>query len=613
MDQVLNSQVPLTAQQPKRVVNVEMFRAGPQISSTGQKMMFSEDDLDQVVGSYDPATHEAPLIIGHDQEDGTPALGWVRGLWRKGKELWGKVELTPKAEQLIKDGVFKKVSSSFYLPDAETNPTPGSLSLRHLGLVSIPAVKGLTAFAEGLAGQETVTITPSEWGSSISFKETSETKPTMARKKNATSPISVDHADGGPMTVHINIGSGQSKPNLYDGDGNRISETGAPADYDMDYGDMDADPEMVDPNQQDQPGPGMSDMDPTHAPMGESPQGEDEDYVEGPDGDNMGTEDDGSAKPVAEHQTVPGSGGGGTPPTDSEDISGDVEGDDKVASQLASQYTEEQLIKALYSKTSTASMMEGMSYSECGEDDDEKEDYSESDDDENQPSREKEEEKGGMFGENEEDEEDEDEDEDEKDDDEWGGKSDHAECGGVDANPAPMTAGTKPGGKSVSEAATGSRSYSEPAVRDRGLQARVAELEEELARQKKLMREKEITDFAESVYDTGRLTAQIVPPSDLVRFMETLNSKNTVNFSEAGKTSQYDFFKSMLENLPAMVSFEEVATKTSAPAKKSAPKPTVDGYVYDPRTSDLHAQALEYSESKGVTYEIALRNVLSEN
>jgi hypothetical protein len=602
MDQVLNSQVPLTAQQPRRVVNVEMFRAGPQISSTGQKMMFSEDDLDQVVGSYDPATHEAPLIIGHDQEDGTPALGWVRGLWRKGKELWGKVELTPKAEQLIKDGVFKKVSSSFYLPDAETNPTPGSLSLRHLGLVSIPAVKGLTAFAESLAGQETVTITPSEWGSSISFKETSETKPTMARKKNATSPISVDHADGGPMTVHINIGSGQSKPNLYDGDGNRISETGAPADYDMDYGDMGTDPAMVDLDQQGQPG--MSDMDPTHAPMGEFPQDEDEDYVEGPDGDNMGTEDDGSAKPVAEHQTVPGSGGGGTPPTDSEDISGDVEGDDKVASQLASQYTEEQLIKALYSKTNTASMMEGMSYSEC-DDDEDTVDSAEEDPTREEDEEESEKDKESQFGE--------DEEEKDEDDDEWGGKSDHAECGGVDANPAPMTAGTKPGGKSVSEAATGSRSYSEPAVRDRGLQARVAELEEELARQKKLMREKEITDFAESVYDTGRLTAQIVPPSDLVRFMETLNSKNTVNFSEAGKTSQYDFFKSMLENLPAMVSFEEVATKTSAPAKKSAPKPTVDGYVYDPRTSDLHAQALEYSESKGVTYEIALRNVLSEN
>ncbi len=121
---VLNSNEPLSSQKPKKVVHIEMFKAGPQISSTGQKMMFTEEDLDQVVGTYSPEQHEAPLIIGHDQTDSTPALGWVKDLWRKGKKLWGKVELTPKAEQLIKDGVFKKVSSSFYLPEAETNPHP---------------------------------------------------------------------------------------------------------------------------------------------------------------------------------------------------------------------------------------------------------------------------------------------------------------------------------------------------------------------------------------------------------------------------------------------------------------------------------------------------------
>ena len=102
-EQVLNSNEPLTSQQKKKSVHIEMFRAGPQISSTGQKLMFTEEDLDQVVGTYSPEQHEAPLIIGHDQTDSTPSLGWVKDLWRKGKKLWGKVELTPKAEQLIKD------------------------------------------------------------------------------------------------------------------------------------------------------------------------------------------------------------------------------------------------------------------------------------------------------------------------------------------------------------------------------------------------------------------------------------------------------------------------------------------------------------------------------
>jgi hypothetical protein len=145
------------------------------------------------------------------------------------------------------------------------------------------------------------------------------------------------------------------------------------------------------------------------------------------------------------------------------------------------------------------------------------------------------------------------------------------------------------------------------------LQTRVAELEEELARQKKLMREKEISDFCETLYDGGRLTQQIVAKTDLVRFMETLNNKNSVNFSETGKASQFDFFKGILENLPSMVSFEEFATPASAPKGRNQPTPSADGYVYDPSTADLHAQALEYAESKGVDYTFALKAILSES
>jgi Mu-like prophage I protein len=171
-EQILNKEEPLSSQDPKKIIYVEMFRAGPQISSTGQKMVFTESDLEQIISTYKPESHEAPLIIGHDQDDGTPALGWVKDVWRKGKELWGKVELTPKAEKLIRDGVFKKVSSSFYLPDADTNPTPGKLALRHLGLVSIPAVKGLSAFSEQIREEKIFTSTPSEGSLLFRLKKT---------------------------------------------------------------------------------------------------------------------------------------------------------------------------------------------------------------------------------------------------------------------------------------------------------------------------------------------------------------------------------------------------------------------------------------------------------
>ena len=640
-DPVLNSKEPLSSQQPKKVVFIEMFRAGPQISSTGQKLVFTEADLDQLAGSYDPVRHEAPLIIGHDQQDDTPALGWVRKVWRKGKELWGKVELTPKAEQLIKDGVFKKVSSSFYLPEAETNPTPGKLSLRHLGLVSIPAVKGLTAFSES-SERETITITPSKGESSISFKEHLGKNQTMARKKtkpetSASVASVVEHAENGGMTVNINIGGqGKSKPNVYDDSGNQISETGAPAEYDMDYGmesDMDMDPAMStadDSDSSDDLGleedadedPSMDpSADPSADPMAADPAA---------DPMSPGTDDPGASAPQ--------DGGG----METDDISGDMEDSDQKIAKLASEYEIEELIKALALKTDATSMMEGdgMSYGEMpeglkkaieakkeGKKPDEEEDTKEEKDSEDMGETVKEGEKPSDAGsppcedvsgaeepkgkpvyaeeEAKEEKEKEEEEEEEVADNGEGCKTYEEE-----------TDEEKKKKETASKEATGTLDHSERAMGVQGqnnLHARVAELEEELARQKKLMREKEISDFCETLYSEGKLTGQIVSKTDLVRFMETLNNKNSVNFSETGKASQFDFFRGILGNLPSMVSFEEFATPNSAPKGRKTPTPTVDGYVYDPATTELHAQALEYSEQKGVEYTVALKAILSNS
>jgi hypothetical protein len=513
LEEVLNADSPLTEQQPKRTVYIELFRSGPQISSSGQKMVFADEDLDQVVTSYNPNKHEAPLIIGHDQDDGTPALGWVREVWRKGKSLWGKVELTPKAERLIRDGVFKKVSSSFYLPEADTNPTPGQLALRHLGLVSIPAVKGLTAFAE-THPEGSITITPRE--SSISFQET---LPTMAKRKTeAPETKVVDHADGRGMTINVNINGMKST----DEEGQAIEETGAPAPYDAEYGD------------------GMMPM--MNQGMDVPPEGmRSLSMVEGPDGEEMGDEDGGEAPPVDADGAGPDGMEGEMPAEDgdmepgAEDDVDDMSGDDdeQVAADLASQYTEEQLIMALYQ------LAQGSQ--EMGE---------------------------GMMP----------------------GYEEYEDEKVVTSEPE-------------------TTDFAEPDP----LAAKVAELEEELASQRRLMRQKEITDFCEKLYEGGKLTEQIVPISDLSRFMETLNPKNNVNFSEAGKATQFDFMKSMLEKLPAMVTFSEVATPASAPKKPKAPKPNADGYVYDQRSAEVHAKAVEYSEANGTDYMSALKLVLEED
>lgn len=518
---VLNADTPLTEQQPKRTVYIELFRSGPQISSSGQKMMFADEDLDQVVSGYNPTTHEAPLIIGHDQDDGTPALGWVREVWRKGKSLWGKVELTPKAERLIRDGVFKKVSSSFYLPDADTNPTPGQLALRHLGLVSIPAVKGLTAFAENHP-EGSITITPRE--SSISFQET---LPTMAKRKTEAPAETkvVDHADGRGMTINVNINGVKG----VDEEGEMVQETGAAAPYDMEYGDGMG----MDPNR---------DMATPRPMVDEGMMGATTSMVEGPDGEEMGDEDGGEGAPVDDSGAGPDGmegedEGGEMPPAGDGDDVDDMSGsdDEAVAADLASQYTEEQLIMALYQ------LAQGSQ--EMGE--------------------------GGMMGYSE-------------------AEADESATVTVE-----------------------STDFSESQSPD-PLAVKVAELEEELAAQRRLMRQKEITDFCEKLYDDGKLTEQVAPISDMVRFMETLNSKNNVNFSEAGKATQFDFMRNVLTNLPAMVSFNEVATPASAPKKPKAPTPSADGYVYDERNAEIHAKAVDYSEKNGTDYMSALKLVLND-
>lgn len=500
---ILNGNGPLTEAQPKRAVYIEMFKAGPQISSAGQKMVFSEEDLDQVVNSYNPSKHEAPLIIGHEQDDSTPALGWVREVWRKGKSLWGKIELTPKAERLIRDGVFKKVSSSFYLPDADTNPVPGSLHLRHLGLVSIPAVKGLTAFSE-LIPEGSITITSRE--SSISFQET---LPTMAKRKTEASPQVVDHADGKGMTINVNINGlkteADTEPTVVEETGFESQNSGPAAPYEAQYAD-DGLPGA--------PVPGMAD-----------PSLQRMDMVEGPDGKEMGDEDGGEGDPIPPSGEGPDGMEGEQDDMDVDDVSGDD--DEAVASDLASKYTEEQLIMALYQLANSGNE------SDMGE---------------------------GYMG--------------------------------------------------YSEDESDSVSFSE----EDPMAERVAQLEEELAAQRRMMRQREISDFCEKLYDQGKLTEAVIPSNDLVRFMETLNAKNTVNFSETGKSSQFDFMKSMLENLPSMVNFNEVATQASAPPKKrKVGKPAADGYVFDERNAEIHAKAVEYSEANGVDYMSAVRLVISES
>lgn len=134
---------------------VEVFRAGRHTDSAGHAREWREEDLDEIVSRYDPARHEAPVVVGHPT-DNAPAFGWVESLKREGKTLLAKFrEVMPEFEEMVKAGRYKKRSISLY-PD---------LTLRHVGFLGAmpPAVKGL-ADIRFSADDQAVTIDFSDDG-----------------------------------------------------------------------------------------------------------------------------------------------------------------------------------------------------------------------------------------------------------------------------------------------------------------------------------------------------------------------------------------------------------------------------------------------------------------
>ncbi|QHN04419.1 hypothetical protein FTO74_14380 [Granulicella sp. WH15] len=113
---------------------VDLFEAG----NYGDKGEYSSSDIDQIIANYDPAHHEAPVVIGHPATD-APAYAWVESLRRVGAKLQGKFkQIVPAFEEAVEAGRYKKRSVSLY-------SSAKGFALRHVGFLggSPPEVKGL--------------------------------------------------------------------------------------------------------------------------------------------------------------------------------------------------------------------------------------------------------------------------------------------------------------------------------------------------------------------------------------------------------------------------------------------------------------------------------------
>jgi hypothetical protein len=108
----------------------------PSAPATTERRVSTRLDIDQMIANYDPAKHEAPVVLGHPETD-APAFGWVEGLRREGDVMLAKLkQVQPEFEELVRSGKFKKRSISFYREP---------LQLRHLGFLGAmpPGVKGM--------------------------------------------------------------------------------------------------------------------------------------------------------------------------------------------------------------------------------------------------------------------------------------------------------------------------------------------------------------------------------------------------------------------------------------------------------------------------------------
>lgn len=132
----------MNANQPTAI---EIFRAGRHTDMRGRAFDITRADLADIASRYDPAKHEAPLVIGHP-EINAPAYGWVSGLRVADDTLVADThQVDPAFAEVVNKGRYKKRSASFLLPTAPGNPAPGQYYLNHVGFLGAqpPAVKGL--------------------------------------------------------------------------------------------------------------------------------------------------------------------------------------------------------------------------------------------------------------------------------------------------------------------------------------------------------------------------------------------------------------------------------------------------------------------------------------
>jgi len=180
---------------------VQVFKTGRHTDASGGEKVWSKDDLDRIIYSYNPQGHEAPVVIGHPEEN-APAYGWVEALKREGEVLYAKLKnLVPEFVDMVRRGLFKKRSISLY-PD---------LTLRHVGFLGAmpPAVKGLADIKFDV-GKESTTISFSDFEDNINYERGTQMSSSKQQEME--------------REIQRRINAVRRNPPAFDDQGNKFSE-----------------------------------------------------------------------------------------------------------------------------------------------------------------------------------------------------------------------------------------------------------------------------------------------------------------------------------------------------------------------------------------------------
>jgi len=112
----------------------------PQLKHWGHDDHFTEQELEEMVSSYDPQLHEAPVTLDHVQEG--PSLGWVAKLEKQGKGLYAHLkDVHYDLVSLVRQKKYKKISSELSM-DFQNSGKIYFTGVSFLG-AGKPAVKGM--------------------------------------------------------------------------------------------------------------------------------------------------------------------------------------------------------------------------------------------------------------------------------------------------------------------------------------------------------------------------------------------------------------------------------------------------------------------------------------